>query len=58
MWTLPTTTATDLVAYVSSLVADPGSFSVILLAGGVPLAFYVIGRFLGILPGRRGGRRV
>ena len=54
MWTLPTTTATDLVAYVSNLVADAGTFSVILLAGGVPFAFYVVGRLIGLIPKGRG----
>lgn len=53
---LPTTTATQLFAQASALVGDVGTLGVIIIAGGVPLFFYIVGRLLGLIPKGRGRR--
>lgn len=57
LFTVPTSTATDLTANVSSQLSDVGFLAVLTLAGGIVLAFYVAGRLLGFIPGHRGARR-
>lgn len=54
---VPTTAAASILTAVGDQFADVGTLSVIVIAAGLPLAFYVIGRLIGLLPGRRGGRR-
>jgi len=54
--TVATTTGSDLVATVSAAFADPGLLTVIALAAGIPLAFYVIARLIGLIPKGRGSR--
>ena len=54
---VPTTAAAAILTAVGDQFADVGTLAVIVIAAGLPLAFYVIGRLIGLLPGRRGGRR-
>ena len=42
--------AASLLANVSSQFADTGTLAVIALAAGIPLAFYVIRRLIGLVP--------
>lgn len=48
--TIPTSTASDLAANVTSQFADSGTLTVLVFAAGVPLAFYVIRKLIGLLP--------
>lgn len=50
MFTVPTSTASQFLANVSSQIADVGTLTVVALAAGVPLAFYVIKRLIGLIP--------
>jgi len=50
VFTVPTSTASDFLANVTSQVADTGTLAVIALAAGIPLAFYVIKRLIGLVP--------
>ena len=56
MFTVPTSTVASLTANVTSQITDPGTLAVLVLVAGIPLAFYVIHKLLGLIPGR-GGRR-
>jgi hypothetical protein len=47
---VPTSTVATLASYVSGQFADTGTLLVIGLAGGIPLAFYVIKRLIGLIP--------
>lgn len=46
MFTLPTTAAADLTAYIGNVVTD--GWVLISLAIGLPLAFYVVKRIIGL----------
>jgi len=50
MFEITTSTASDVLANVSSQLSDAGTLTLIALAAGVPLAFYVIRRIIGLLP--------
>lgn len=50
MFTVPTTTVTELLANVTDQIADAGTLLVIVLAAGIPLTFYVIKRIIGLIP--------
>jgi len=50
---LPTSTASQLTANITSLFADPGTFSVIVLVAGLPLAFWVVRKLIGLIPKTR-----
>jgi hypothetical protein len=50
MFTVSTSTGPSLLANISSQLTDPGTLVVLAIAAGVPLAFYVIKRLIGILP--------
>jgi hypothetical protein len=50
MFTVPSSTASTLLANVSSQFADTGTLAVVALAAGIPLAFYVIRRLIGLIP--------
>ncbi len=39
-----------LTANISSLLSDTGTLTLIALAAGIPLAFYVVKRLIGLLP--------
>lgn len=52
MFTVPTSTASMLTANISSLLSDTGTLTLIALAAGIPLAFYVIKKLIGLLPKR------
>jgi len=56
MFVVPTSTATSLTANITSQLSDPGLLAVLVLVAGIPLAFYVVHKLLGLIPGR-GGRR-
>ena len=50
MFATPTSTAATLLSQVSSQFTDTGTLAVIALAAGIPLAFYVIRRLIGLVP--------
>jgi len=52
--TLPTSTASDLLAYAGDLFND--LWVLIAIAIGIPLAFYVIKQVIGLMPKGRGRR--
>jgi hypothetical protein len=54
MFTIPTSTATDITANVTSALGDPGFLTVVALAAGIPLVFYVVKQLIGLLPKSRG----
>jgi len=50
MFTVDATTGSSVLANVSSQLSDAGTLTIIALAAGIPLAFYVIRRIIGLLP--------
>jgi len=50
MFEVATSTGDLLTANVSSQFSDAGTLTIIALAAGIPLAFYVIKRLIGLLP--------
>jgi len=50
MITIPTTLPTDLLANVGDQFADAGTLAIVALAVGIPLAFYVIKKVIGLMP--------
>ena len=57
MFTVPTSTAASVVANVSSLLADPGLLTIVVLAVGIPLGFYVLHLIIGLFPKARSKRQ-
>jgi hypothetical protein len=53
--TIPTSTPTDMLAYAGTLFSD--LYLVVVLAVGIPLAFYVIRRVIALVPKGTSGRR-
>jgi hypothetical protein len=53
----PTGTQATLSANVGSQVSDPGTLELVLLAIGVPFAFYVIHALIGLIPKGRSRRQ-
>lgn len=56
VFAVPTSTAQSLTASIGAQFADPGTLTVIVVAAGIPLAFYVIHQLMGLLPKSRGRR--
>jgi hypothetical protein len=54
---VPTSTVASLETVAGSQISDPGTLLVIVLAAGIPLAFYLIHKLIGLVPKGRGGRR-
>ena len=52
MFTVATGTGSALTANISSQLSDPGTLTVVAIAAGIPLAFYVIKKLIGLLPKR------
>ena len=50
MFSVPTSTVSSLTATITDAVADPGLLLVIVLAAGLPLAFWAIRRVIGLIP--------
>lgn len=50
MFTVPTSTVTDLLASVSSQISDTGFLAVLIFAAAVPLVFYIAKRLIGLVP--------
>lgn len=50
MFTIPTSTASLIVANISSLVGDPGLLTLLALVAGVPFGFWVVKRLIGFVP--------
>lgn len=50
MFEVPTTTATALLANVTSQFSDTGLWALVLIAAAIPLTFYVIRRLIGLIP--------
>jgi len=53
MFELPTSTASAVMANVSSVFADPGTLTVLALAAGLPVAFWLIKQVIGLFPKSR-----
>lgn len=49
---VPTSTAPNSLGFVGSQIRDPGTLLVVVLAFGLPLTFYVIGRLIRLIPGK------
>lgn len=54
---VPTSTASSLTANVGTQLADSGTLTVVVLAAGIPLAFYVIHQLIGLIPKGRSRRQ-
>jgi hypothetical protein len=52
MFTVPTTTATDLTANITSQLGDVGTLALIVIVASIPLAFYVIKKIISLIPKR------
>jgi len=52
MFTVPTSTATDILANVTSSLGDTGFLSVLAIAAAIPLLFYVAKGIIGLIRGR------
>lgn len=50
MFTVPTSTVDSLTATITDAFADPGLLLIIVLAAGLPLAFWAIRRVIGLIP--------
>jgi hypothetical protein len=50
MVTLPVSFGTDFLANVGDQISDPGLLAVILIAVGIPFAFWFIKRVAGVIP--------
>ena len=50
MFTTPTSTAASLLSIVGDQFSDTGTLAIVALAAGIPLAFYVIRRLIGLVP--------
>jgi NAD(P)H-hydrate repair Nnr-like enzyme with NAD(P)H-hydrate dehydratase domain len=57
VFTVPTSTATNLTADVSSQLGDVGTLALIVIVAAIPLVFYVIHQLLGLVPKSRGRRQ-
>lgn len=55
--TVPSGTAAQYTATVGSQFADAGTLEIIALAVGIPLFFYIVHQLMGLLPGRKVGRK-
>jgi len=54
MWPeVATSTGSTALATVSAAFADPGTLTIVGIAVGVPLAFYVVKRIIGLFPKSR-----
>jgi len=47
---VPTSTASDALAFVGAQIADPGTYLLVLLVVGVPFAFYLVKKIRGVVP--------
>jgi len=56
MFELPTSTASAVMANVSSVFNDPGTLTVLALAAGLPVAFWLIHQVIGLFPKSRAKR--
>jgi len=50
MFEVPSTTASSVLANLTSQLADTGTLTLIAIVAAVPLAFYVIRRVVGLFP--------
>jgi hypothetical protein len=50
MFTIPTSTASTLLASVGDVVSDPGMLAILAVVLGVPFAFYVIKKVKALIP--------
>ena len=53
---VPSSTVASLQTVAGGQISDPGTLLVIVLAAGVPFAFYVIHKLIGLIP-KSGGKR-
>jgi len=54
MFEVSATTTSNLLANLNSQLADSGTLTLIAVAAGIPLAFYVIRRVIALIPSGRG----
>jgi H2-forming N5,N10-methylenetetrahydromethanopterin dehydrogenase-like enzyme len=57
MFSVPTSTATEVLANVSSTLADTGFLTILVVAAAIPLVFYVARQIIGLIPKARGRRQ-
>jgi len=57
MFTVPSSTATQVLANVSSTLGDAGFLTVLVVAAAIPLVFYVARQLIGLIPKARGRRQ-
>lgn len=57
MFTVPTSTATDVLANVTSTLGDTGFLALLAIAAAIPLVFYVARGIISLVAGRGRGRR-
>jgi len=54
---VPTSTQASISSVVGTQLSDPGTLLILILAAGVPFAFWFISRLIGLLPKGRGHKR-
>jgi hypothetical protein len=57
MFTIPTSTVSQLMANVNQALSDAGLITVIAVAAAIPLVFYVARQLIGLVPKARGRRQ-
>lgn len=57
MFSVPTTTASQVLANVNSTLGDTGFLTIVAVAAAIPLVFYVARQIIGLLPKARGRRQ-
>ena len=57
MFTIPTSTVSELMANVNQALSDAGLITVIAVAAAIPLVFYVARQLIGLVPKARGRRQ-
>jgi len=56
LFVVPTSTASQALAYVTGTLGDAGFLTVLVVAAGIPLVFYVAKQLIGLIPKARGRR--
>jgi hypothetical protein len=54
---VPSSTASGATAFIGTQFADAGTLTLVAVAIGIPLFFYVVHQVMGLLPKSRAGRR-
>jgi hypothetical protein len=57
MFTIPTSTVSQLLANVNSALSDAGLLAVVAVAAAIPLVFYIVKQLIGLIPKSRSRRQ-